>query len=230
MCRSGPGLGAACRNRTDDLLYEITRRAPHASTTALSPAETRLTKDCTTASGLQQLPAPPGWVRAESSTRSARSSLAVGRPVPACGSCATSMPPWPIPPGCSHIAWVPSNVSAGSSRTGTPPGPGWLTPRLGWSLFSTTWSSPSWPARLRASPRSGPPRSSPETGDLHRFTSSRAVVKHAGLAPRQRLSGTFAGRARLSGAGRPHLRAAAWRAVWERAIAPGVQASGVGLG
>ena len=53
-----------------------------------------------------------------------------------------------------------------------------------------------------------------ETGDLHRFTSSRAVVKHAGLAPRERMSGTFAGRARLTGAGRPHLRTAAWRAVW----------------
>ena len=53
-----------------------------------------------------------------------------------------------------------------------------------------------------------------ETGDLRRFTSSRAVVKLAGLAPRERKSGTFAGRARLTGAGRPHLRAAAWRAVW----------------
>jgi transposase len=53
-----------------------------------------------------------------------------------------------------------------------------------------------------------------ETGDLRRFTSSRAVVKHAGLAPRERMSGTFAGRARLTGAGRPHLRTAAWRAVW----------------
>ena len=53
-----------------------------------------------------------------------------------------------------------------------------------------------------------------ETGDLHRFTSARAVVKHAGLAPRERLSGTFTGRARLTGAGRPGLRAAAWRAVW----------------
>ena len=53
-----------------------------------------------------------------------------------------------------------------------------------------------------------------ETGDLRRFTSSRAVVKHAGLAPRQRMSGGFAGRSRLSGAGRPNLRAAAWRAVW----------------
>ena len=53
-----------------------------------------------------------------------------------------------------------------------------------------------------------------ETGDLRRFTSSRAVVKHAGLAPRQRMSGTFAGRSHLSGAGRPHLRTAAWRAVW----------------
>lgn len=53
-----------------------------------------------------------------------------------------------------------------------------------------------------------------ETGDLRRFTSARAVVKHAGLAPRERTSGTFAGKARLSGAGRPALRTAAWRAVW----------------
>lgn len=53
-----------------------------------------------------------------------------------------------------------------------------------------------------------------ETGDLHRFTSARAVVKHAGLAPRERVSGTFTGRARLTGAGRPGLRVAAWRAVW----------------
>lgn len=53
-----------------------------------------------------------------------------------------------------------------------------------------------------------------ETGDLHRYTSARAVVKHAGLAPRERMSGTFTGRARLTGAGRPGLRAAAWRAVW----------------
>jgi transposase len=53
-----------------------------------------------------------------------------------------------------------------------------------------------------------------ETGDLHRFTSSRAVVKHAGLAPRERKSGAFTGRAHLTGAGRPHLRTAAWRAVW----------------
>jgi transposase len=64
-----------------------------------------------------------------------------------------------------------------------------------------------------------------ETGDLRRFTSSRAVVKHAGLAPRQRMSGTFAGRARLSGAGRPHLRTAAWRAVWGAAKTNPVYAS-----
>ena len=53
-----------------------------------------------------------------------------------------------------------------------------------------------------------------ETGDLTRFASARAVVKHAGLAPRERMSGTFTGRTRLSGAGRPGLRVAAWRAVW----------------
>src|SRR6476646_10762836 len=53
-----------------------------------------------------------------------------------------------------------------------------------------------------------------QTGDLARFTSARAVVKHAGLAPRERMSGTFTGRARVTGAGRPGLRVAAWRAVW----------------
>ena len=53
-----------------------------------------------------------------------------------------------------------------------------------------------------------------QTGDLRRFTSARAVVKHAGLAPRERMSGTFAGKARLTGAGRPGLRVAAWRATW----------------
>lgn len=53
-----------------------------------------------------------------------------------------------------------------------------------------------------------------QTGDLRRFTSARAVVKHAGLAPRERKSGTFTGKARVTGAGRPQLRAAAWRAVW----------------
>ncbi|QIS22113.1 IS110 family transposase [Nocardia terpenica] len=53
-----------------------------------------------------------------------------------------------------------------------------------------------------------------ETGDPARFPSARAVVKHAGLAPREKQSGTFTGRARLTGAGRPGLRLAAWRGVW----------------
>jgi transposase len=53
-----------------------------------------------------------------------------------------------------------------------------------------------------------------QTGDLTRFTSARAVVKHAGLAPREKLSGTFTGRTKLTGQGRPGLRLAAWRAVW----------------
>jgi transposase len=35
-----------------------------------------------------------------------------------------------------------------------------------------------------------------------------------GLAPREKLSGTYVGRTKLSGAGRPGLRLAAWRAVW----------------
>jgi len=53
-----------------------------------------------------------------------------------------------------------------------------------------------------------------QTGDLARFHSPRALVKHAGLAPRQQQSGTFRGKTRLSGRGRPGLRLAAWRAVW----------------
>jgi len=53
-----------------------------------------------------------------------------------------------------------------------------------------------------------------ETGDPRRFTTARAVVKHVGLAPREKLSGTYVGRTKLTGAGRPGLRLAAWRVVW----------------
>jgi transposase len=53
-----------------------------------------------------------------------------------------------------------------------------------------------------------------QTGDPHRFSSARALVKHAGLAPRENLSGAFKGRTKLTGQGRPGLRLAAWRAVW----------------
>jgi hypothetical protein len=53
-----------------------------------------------------------------------------------------------------------------------------------------------------------------ETGDPNRFTTARALVKHAGLAPRENLSGNFVGRAKLTGQGRPGLRLTAWRAVW----------------
>ena len=53
-----------------------------------------------------------------------------------------------------------------------------------------------------------------ETGDLTRFSSGRAVVKHAGLNPSEHTSATLAGRTRISHRGRPGLRTAAWRAVW----------------
>ena len=42
-----------------------------------------------------------------------------------------------------------------------------------------------------------------ETGDPSRFATARALVKHAGLAPREKLSGTFTGRTKLTGQGRP---------------------------
>jgi transposase len=53
-----------------------------------------------------------------------------------------------------------------------------------------------------------------ETGDPTRFDSPRALVKYAGLCPRENASGTMTGRSRISGRGRPRLRLAAWRAVW----------------
>jgi transposase len=53
-----------------------------------------------------------------------------------------------------------------------------------------------------------------ETGDPARFTSGRAVVKHAGLNPSEHTSATINGKTRISRRGRPALRSAAWRAVW----------------
>ncbi len=53
-----------------------------------------------------------------------------------------------------------------------------------------------------------------ETGDPARFTTGRALVKHSGLAPRQKASGAYTGRTRTTGQGRPGLRLAAWRGVW----------------
>ncbi|MBM9469668.1 IS110 family RNA-guided transposase [Nakamurella leprariae] len=53
-----------------------------------------------------------------------------------------------------------------------------------------------------------------ETGDLTRFDTGRAVVKHAGLCPRENASGSYTGKTTISGRGRPLLRVAAWRAVW----------------
>ncbi|HZN77555.1 MAG TPA: IS110 family transposase [Micromonosporaceae bacterium] len=44
-----------------------------------------------------------------------------------------------------------------------------------------------------------------ETGDPHQFTTARAMVKHAGLAPREKQSGTYTGRTKLTGRGRPRL-------------------------
>lgn len=53
-----------------------------------------------------------------------------------------------------------------------------------------------------------------ECGNPARFASPRSLVKHAGLCPRENNSGNHNGTSKLSGAGRPGLRLAAWRAVW----------------
>jgi transposase len=52
-----------------------------------------------------------------------------------------------------------------------------------------------------------------QTGDPRRFTTARALVKHAGLPPRQKLSGTVTGKTKLTEQCRPGLRLAAWRTV-----------------
>lgn len=53
-----------------------------------------------------------------------------------------------------------------------------------------------------------------ESGDPNRFSHARALVKHAGLCPRDNSSGTYQGKTGISGRGRPELRLAAWRAVF----------------
>ncbi len=53
-----------------------------------------------------------------------------------------------------------------------------------------------------------------ESGDPRRFSSGRALVKHAGLNPSEHASATMNGQTRISRRGRPGLRCAAWRAVW----------------
>jgi transposase len=53
-----------------------------------------------------------------------------------------------------------------------------------------------------------------ESGDPARFATPRALVKHAGLCPRENASGAAQGKTSISGRGRPGLRLAAWRAVW----------------
>jgi transposase len=53
-----------------------------------------------------------------------------------------------------------------------------------------------------------------EAGDPTRFSTARALVKHAGLCPRDNASGRYQGKTGISGRGRPELRLAAWRAVF----------------
>ena len=73
-----------------------------------------------------------------------------------------------------------------------------------------------------------------ETGDLARFASGRAVVKHAGLNPSERTSATMNGQTRISRRGRPGLRSAAWRAVWgalhHNRVSPSTPAGPAGTG
>ena len=58
-----------------------------------------------------------------------------------------------------------------------------------------------WSPRSPASRAVGAAAILAETGDPRRFATARALVKHAGLAPREKLSGTFVGRTKLTGQG-----------------------------
>ena len=53
-----------------------------------------------------------------------------------------------------------------------------------------------------------------EAGDPARFGSSRALVKHAGLAPASNESGHHTGQPHITKRGRPALRLAVWRVTW----------------
>lgn len=53
-----------------------------------------------------------------------------------------------------------------------------------------------------------------EAGDPRRYETSSSLVKHAGLSPADTSSGAFEGESHISRRGRPHLRTAAWRAVF----------------
>ena len=122
--------------------------------------------------------------------------------------------PWATRPVSSRIVSVGSSGSGGSSRTGTPQPTklGEVETRMVTILDALELTD--LVCSIDGLSAVGAAAILAETGDLSRFTSARAVVKHAGLAPRERMSGKFTGKARLTGAGRPGLRAAAWRAVW----------------
>ena len=131
-------------------------------------------------------------------------------------------------PRCSPPRSTPRRPPSGSPSSG--PGP--------WNESGSCW--PTWPtlraeiadveARMVArARRAGAHRAGhqhprgvrgrrrailAETGDPARFASARALVKHAGLCPRDNASGTYNGKTTISGRGRPELRAAAWRAVF----------------
>ncbi len=52
-----------------------------------------------------------------------------------------------------------------------------------------------------------------ETGDPHRYETSKSMVKHAGLSPADTSSGASEGDSHISRRGLPALRSAAWRAI-----------------
>ena len=143
----------------------------------------------------------------------ARSPSGAGRSR-ACGSPATSSPPWPTRPGCSRTDAVPWSGSRWCWRTGQ----------------TTSSDSPTTETRMVAvldelgltepghlDPRDQRGRCGRDPGRDRR----PAPVRHrpgAGQArrpgTRERQSGTYTGQTRLTGKGRPRLRVAAWRAVW----------------
>ena len=133
---------------------------------------------------------------------------------PSCGSCATCSPHWPIRPACSPTDPAPSSGCSCCWRTGRDTHHKLADTEQRMVAVLDQLELTELVTSITGISAVGAATILAETGDPRRFATARALVKHAGLAPREKLSGSFTGRTKLTGQGRPRLRVAAWRTVW----------------
>ena len=139
-------------------------------------------------------PGPDGSVQPGSSMRSDREIIQPRRDQsPACGSCATCTRHWSTRPGSSstgagafeRIGWLIEDWDTARRKLAD------TEARMVATLDELALTD--LVCSIHGLSAVGAAAILAETGDLRRFTSARAVVKHAGLAPRERMSGTFTG-------------------------------------